>query len=686
MKFSKLAGCACALLVTAVLRADEGMWTFDRPPSQAIQQRYGFTVTKDWLDHLRLSSVRFPEGSGSFVSPNGLVLTNHHVALEQLQKISTPQKNFVADGFYARTRAEEVKAADAELNVLISTEDVTARVVDAASKAPTAQAALDARKAEIARIEKESVDQTGLRSDIVMLYQGAQYWLYRYKKYTDVRLVFAPEQQMAFFGGDPDNFTYPRHDLDFAIFRVYEDGQPIKSDNYLKWNAKGATDQELVFVSGHPGSTDRDDTVAELETERDVVYPANLKVVKRRIDTLRRYSSRGPEQARQAASRIFALENAQKAFTGEDNGLLDPKIFAKKTADERALRDQVNRKPELRAKYAAAWDEMQRAQEARRRQYKAERFAQLRGSSLAPLGLLMVQYVAEIAKPDEARLDGFHDAQLPSLTFQLSSPAPYYLPLEETLLADSLQESLEELGPNDPFIRATLAGRTPSDAAAALISGTKLTDPTVRKQLIDGGQEAVAHSTDPLIVLGRALDPIARAQQKALEHDVTSISSAARQKIGQARFAVYGTAAYPDATFTLRLSYGKVSGYPMNGTKAPYKTTFFGLYAESADFDDQPPFRLAPRFNQKRAQIEMATPLNFVSTNDIIGGNSGSPVVNRAGELVGLIFDGNIESLVGRFVYEEERNRAVAVHAGGIVHALRSVYDAGPLADELDPR
>ena len=686
MKYARTAGLVCALLTTTVARADEGMWTFDRPPSQTIQQRYGFTITKEWLDHLRLSSVRFPEGSGSFVSPNGLVLTNHHVALEQLQKISTPQKNYVADGFYARTRAEEVKAADAELNVLISTEDVTARVVDAASRAPSAQAALDARKAEIARIEKESVDQTGLRSDIVMLYQGAQYWLYRYKKYTDVRLVFAPEQQMAFFGGDPDNFTYPRHDLDFAIFRVYENGQPIKSDNYLKWNAKGATDQELVFVSGHPGSTDRDDTVAELETERDVVYPANLKVVKRRIDTLRRYSSRGPEQARQAASRIFALENAQKAFTGEDDGLLDPKIFAKKTADERALRDQVNRKPELRAKYAAAWDDMQRAQEARRRQYKAERFAQLRGSSLAPLGLLMVQYVAEIAKPDGARLDGFHDAQLPSLTFQLSSPAPYYLPLEETLLADSLQESLEELGPNDPFIRATLAGRTPGEAAAALISGTKLTDPAVRKQLIDGGQEAVAHSTDPLIVLGRALDPIARAQQKALEHDVTSISSAARQKIGQARFAVYGAAAYPDATFTLRLSYGKVSGYPMNGTKAPYKTTFFGLYAESADFDDQPPFKLAPRFNQKRAQVEMATPLNFVTTNDIIGGNSGSPVVNRAGELVGLIFDGNIESLVGRFVYEEGRNRAVAVHAGGIVHALRTVYDAGPLADELDPR
>ncbi len=686
MRQPRIAGVVCALLATAVLRADEGMWTFDRPPSQAIQQRYGFNVTKEWLDHLRLSSVRFPDGSGSFVSPNGLVLTNHHVALEQLQKISSAQKNYVADGFYARTRAEEVKSADAELNVLVSTEDVTARVAAAAAKAGSAQAALEARKAEVARIEKESVDRTGLRSDIVSLYQGSQYWLYRYKKYTDVRLVFAPEQQMAFFGGDPDNFTYPRHDLDFAIFRVYENDQPIKSDQYLKWNAKGAADQEPVFVTGHPASTDRDDAVSELETERDVVYPANLKVVKRRIETLRRYSNQGAEQTRQAASRIFGLENAQKAYTGEYSGLLDPKVFAKKSADERGLRDQITRKPEWKAAYAAAWDDMQRAQEARRRLYKTERYGQLRGSSLAPLGLLILQYVAEITKPDTARLDGFHEAQLPSLKFQLSSPAPYYLPLEEVLLSDSLQESLEELGPSHPFVKAALAGRAPKDAVAALIGGTKLSDPAVRKQLIEGGQEAVTRSTDPLIVLGRALDPIVREQQKTLERDVTSVASAARQKIGQARFAVYGAAAYPDATFTLRLSYGKVNGYPMNGTKAAYKTTFFGLYDRSTSFDDQPPFKLAPRFNQRRAQVDMTTPLNFVTTNDIIGGNSGSPVVNRAGELVGLIFDGNIESLVGRFVYEEEKNRAVAVHAGAIVHALRAIYEAGPLADELDPR
>ena len=674
------------LLVTTALGADEGMWTFDRPPLQTIEQRYGFSITREWLDHLRLSSVRFPEGSGSFVSPNGLVLTNHHVALDELQKISTPQKNYVADGFYARTRGDEVKSADAELNVLMSTEDVTSRVVSAAAKAASAQAALAARKAEIALVEKESLDRTGLRSEVVTLYQGAQYWLYRYKKYTDVRLVFAPEQQMAFFGGDPDNFTYPRHDLDFALFRVYENDMPIRSEHFLKWNAKGATENELVFVTGHPASTDRDDTVAEIETERDVVYPANLKVVPRRIAILRQYASRGAEEARQANSRIFSLENAVKAYTGEYNGLLDAKVFAKKAADERALRDQIRRKAEWQTAYGSAWIDMQRAQEVRRRQYKTERYAQLRGSSLAPMGLLLVQYAAETVKPDASRLDGFHEAQIPSLKFQLSAPAPVYPALEEALLGDALQESLEELGPNDPFIKAALAGRSPKEAAAALIGGTKLGDATLRKQLIEGGEPAIARSTDPLVVLGRALDPLARAAKKTLDRDVASVSAAAREKIGQARFAVYGTAAYPDATFTLRLSYGTVSGYPMNGTRAPYKTTFAGLYDRSASFDDKPPFKLAPRFNQKRSQVEMTTPLNFVTTNDIIGGNSGSPVVNRAGEVVGLIFDGNIESLVGRFIYEGEKNRAVSVHAGAITHALRAVYDAGPLADEIDPR
>jgi hypothetical protein len=666
--------------------ADEGMWTFDHPPTAAIQQRYGFTLTPAWLEHLRLSSVRFNDGgSGSFVSADGLVLTNHHVALGQLQKLSTAQKNYVSDGFFATTRAAEMKSTDLELNVLVSTEDVTARVTAASNRASGSQAALDARRAAIAKIEKESLDQTGLRSDVVTFYQGAQYWLYRYKKYTDVRLVFAPEQQMAFFGGDPDNFTYPRYDLDFAIFRVYENGAPVRPTHFLKWNAKGAGDQELVFVSGHPGSTDRDDTVAELDTDRDVIYPIDLQVVKRRITLLRQYAGRSAEQARQAAELTFALENALKAETGEYAGLLDSKVMTKKATDERALRDAVARNPEWQKAYGPAWDDIARAETAHRQLYKSQRFGQIRGSELAGLGLTIVRYVTETAKPDGQRLNGYHDAQLASLRFELLSPAPIYPALEEALLADSLQESLEELGPDDPFVKAALAGRTPTAAAAALIGGTKLADPAARKPLLDGGAAAIAQSTDPLIVLGRAIDPLMRDQTRQMERDVTSVESTARQKIGQARFAVFGTAAYPDATFTLRLSYGIVSGYPMNGTRAPYKTTFAGLYDRSAGFDDKPPFNLVPRFAQGESTLDLSTPLDFVTTNDIIGGNSGSPVVNKAGELVGLIFDGNIESLVGRFVYDDTANRAVAVHSGAIVHALRTLYGAGTLADELDP-
>jgi hypothetical protein len=685
MKKIVLAACL-AFIATVRPMADEGMWTFDQAPIEAIQTHYGFTVTKDWLDHLRLASVRFNDGgSGSFVSAGGLVLTNEHVAAEQLQKMSTPQMNYVTDGFYARSRSEEIKATDLELNVLMSSEDVTARVLAAAEHAATPQSALDARKAAMARITKDSFDRTGLRSDIVTLYQGAQYWLYRYKTYTDVRLVFAPEQQMAFFGGDLDNFTYPRYNLDFALFRVYENGAPIHPEHFLRWNAKGASEDELVFVSGHPGSTDRDGTQAEIETQRDVIYPAGILVVKRRLGLLREYASRGAEQARQAAGLTFSLENALKALTGEYNGLLDPTVMAKIINDEHALQNQIERQPAWEQAYGTAWDEVERAEQTRRRLYRTQRFGQLRGSSLAPLGLLIVQYVEEVGKPDAGRLDGFHDAQLPSLQFTLFSRAPVHPDLEEALLADALQESLGVLGSDDPFIKAALAGRSPTDAAALLIGGTRLGDPAVRKQLIEGGDAAVARSTDPLIILGRALNPIVREAQKTMEREVISVETAARERIAHARFTVCGTSVYPDATFTLRLSYGKVRGYPMNGTLAPYKTTFAGLFDRSASFDGKPPFNLTPRFVEGRARLDLTTPFNFVTTNDIIGGNSGSPVVNRAGELVGLIFDGNIESLVGRFVYDEEKNRSIAVHSGAIVHALRTVYGGATLADELDP-
>ncbi|PYS47124.1 MAG: hypothetical protein DMG13_28680 [Acidobacteria bacterium] len=667
--------------------ADEGMWTFDNPPLKQLGDRYGFTPSQQWLDHIRLSSIRFNDGgSGSFVSPNGLAITNHHVAFGQLQKVSTAQKDYVREGFYARTQAEELKCPDLELNVLVSMENVTLRVQGAVKQGMTEKQALDARKAERARIEKESLTATGFRSDVVALYAGGEYWLYRYKKYTDVRLVFAPEQQTAFFGGDPDNFTYPRYDLDFALLRAYENGRPASTKEYLRWNAKGAADGELVFVSGHPGGTARGLTVAQMETQRDLIYPERLARYKRQLQAVRAYARRGAEQARQAADMIFGLENTIKAFTGEYTGM-DERLFDKKTKEEAGLRAKVASNPEWRRDYGAAWDAIAEATKKQRELFKVQQYRSMsRDSELAGLARQIVVYVTEMKKPDPERLDGYHDSQQDELKFYLFSPAPIYADFEEALFAQSLQDSLDQLGPNDPFVMAILGGRKPAEAAAQAVRGTKLQDPSFRKALVEGGEAAVAASTDPMIVLARKAEPYFRDLRKAYEDSVESVLTSAGEKIAKARFAIFGKSVYPDATFTLRLTYGTVQGYPMNGTKAPPKTTFYGLYDRAASFDFKPPFNLMPRFIERKDRIDLSTPLDFVASLDIIGGNSGSPVINRNGEFVGIIFDGNIESLTGNFEYIEETNRAVAVHSAAILEALRKVYDAGPLADELTGR
>jgi hypothetical protein len=672
-----------AALLAMPMCADEGMWTFDNPPTKLLQEKYHFTPTQQWLDHVRLSCVRLNDGgSGSFVSPNGLLLTNHHVARGQLQKNSTKDRDYLKDGFYAATPEQEMKSPDLEVNVLVSLENVTARVTDAVGKAKSPSEEFAARKAAIAAIERESQQRTGLRSDVVTLYQGGEYWLYRYKKYTDVRLVFAPEQQAAFFGGDPDNFTYPRYDLDMALFRVYDNGKPLRTEDYLKWNVKGADDRELVFVVGHPGSTARMDTVAQLETERDAIEPVILKILKNRIAVLRSYSAQGAEQARQAASLIFGLENSQKAYLGRYQGLLDKKVMDKKQQDENEFRAKVMANPEWKAAYGGAWDAIAQADRKFATRARELRYRSLY-SGLANVAQTIVEYVAEIQKPDGERLASYHDSQLDSLRFGMYSPAPVYPAMEIARMTGALEQAAAELGPNDPFVKAALNGRSPKDAATAAVSGTKLADPAFRKQLVEGGAAAVAAATDPMIAQARQLDPLRRELVKWIEDNVSSVEQRAGEQLGKARFAVYGKNTYPDATFTLRLSYGAVEGYPMNGTKAPPKTTMFGLYDRAASFNYEGPFFLPTRYLEGRDKLDLSTPLDFVTTNDIIGGNSGSPVINRAGEVVGLIFDGNIESLVGDFVYDATANRAVAVHTSAMTEALRKLYNAPALVKEL---
>ena len=672
-----------AALFSPAVRADEGMWTFDNPPAKQLQEKFNFTPTQEWLDHLRLSSVRLNDGgSGSFVSPHGLLLTNHHVARGQLQKNSSAEHDYIRDGFYATTPEQEMKSQDLEVNVLVSYENVTDRVNTATKGAKNTEEEFAKRRAVIAEIQKESTEKTGFRSDVVTLYQGGEYWLYRYKKYTDVRLVFAPEQQAAFFGGDPDNFTYPRYDLDMALYRVYENGKPIDSKDYLKWNPQGAGDGDLVFVSGHPGSTQRLATYASLVFDRDTVTPIIIQVLKRRIATLRDYSERGPEQARQAASQIFGLENSLKVYVGRLAGLQDKNLMEKKKREEEDFREKVNANPELKKRYGQAWDGVAEAIDKAKPRIK-EQYFRSTDSQLAGLAVTLVTYVAEIQKPDGERLEGFHDSQLESLRLRLFSPAPIYPEMEIARMTSALEAGVEELGPNDPWIKAVLDGRTPKDAANQMISGTKMGDAAFRKSLAEGGQTAVEASTDPLIAMARRIDPIRREQIKWFERNVQSVEQRSGEELGRARFAVYGKNTYPDATFTLRLSYGQVKGYPMNGTKAPYKTTMYGLYDRAASFNDKVPFDLPKRYVDGKDKLDLATPFNFVTTNDIIGGNSGSPIVNRQGDIVGLIFDGNIQSLVGDFVYDSYQNRAVAVHTAAMTEALKKLYGAQKLVDEL---
>ncbi|HTX35002.1 MAG TPA: S46 family peptidase [Bryobacteraceae bacterium] len=679
-----LALSALSLLSAAIfVHAEEGMWTFDNPPAKQLREKYNFTLTQDWLDRVRLASVRLNDGgSGSFVSPHGLLLTNHHVARGQLQKNSTAEHDYIQNGFYARTPEEEMKSPDLEINVLVSMENVTPRIQAAIKGAKTAEQEFAARKSATAAIERESLQKTGLRSDVVTLYQGGEYWLYRYKKYTDVRLVFAPEQQTAFFGGDPDNFTYPRYDLDMALFRVYENGKPLETPNYLKWNSKGAADGDLVFVSGNPGSTQRSDTVAQLDQERDLAEPNILKILHSRLDTLHKFSATSPEQAREAVTRIFGLENSLKAYEGRYQGLLNTHVMNTKRQEEERFRALIMAKPEWKAAYGGAWDEIAAAEKKSASRYKEEFYHGL-DSTLAGLAMNIVQYVAEIKKPDGQRLEGYHDAQLDSLKLQMFSPAPVYPQMEIARITGALQLDLQQAGANDPWVKLVLGGKSPAQVAAGLVNGSKLADPAVRKTLVDGGEAAVAASNDSMIVLARKLDPMRRELIKWTEDNVDSVEERAGEQLGKARFAAYGKSTYPDATFTLRLSYGQVKGYPMNGTKAPPKTTMFGLYDRSASFDNAGPFALPARWAEGRDKLNLATPLNFVTTNDITGGNSGSPVIDREGRIVGLIFDGNIESLVGDFVYDGETNRAVAVHTAAMTEALEKLYGADKLVAEL---
>ena len=667
--------------------ADEGMWPFNNVPRAEIKKKYGFEVTDEWLNKVRLASVRFNNGgSGSFVSPTGLVLTNYHIVEDIVNEVSTPEKDLAKEGFVAKTRAEEIKAPSLELNVLQSIEDVTARVNGAVKAGATDAEAFAARRAETSAIEAESLKKTGLRSDVVTLYQGGQYNLYRYKKYTDVRLVFVPEFQAAFFGGDPDNFTFPRFNIDMALVRVYENDQPVHPEHYFKWSTAGAKEGSLVFVTGNPGSTSRLDTVAHLEQLRDTSIPMIIRLLERRETVLKKYMSMGEEQTRQAQNELNSVQNSLKVYRGQLSGLKDPSLMVRKTKEEQALRKSIAANPERQKMYGDAWDAIAKAHKAYPSYIRERRiFEQMGGfnSTLFNFARSLVRLAAENEKPNAERLPEYTDARRASLELLLYSPAPIHEDLEKLKLTDSLGYMVELLGADNALVKQVLDGKSPEARANELISGTKLKDPEYRKELAKGGKAAIEASTDPMIVVARLIDPKAREVRKRYESEVTGVERANYAKIARALFETEGTKLYPDATFTLRLSYGAVEGYTENGKKVPPFTTLGGLYARADSFKQQFPYNLPPRWMEKKKDINLNTPFNFVSTNDIIGGNSGSPTINQNGELVGLIFDGNIQSLVGDFMYDASVNRAISVDARGMLEVLKKVFDANELAAEL---
>lgn len=667
------------------LQADEGMWLFTNPPRQILKQKYGFELTDAWLERVQKASVRFNNGaSGAFVSRDGLVVTNHHVGADSLQKLSRKDRDIYSDGFLARSRGEELKCQDLELNVLLSIEDVTARVNGAVKPEMAAGEAAAARRAVMADIEKESLTKTGLRSDVVTLYQGGLYHLYRYKKYTDVRLVMSPEKAIASFGGDTDNYEYPRFCLDVCFFRVYEKDQPVQLEHWLRWSAQGPAEGDLVLVSGHPGVTSRMDTLARLVHRRDLTLPYLLNRTRNMEAALQQYAERSSENDRQAQTDIRRVANQRKAMVGQHQGLLDSSILKRKQGEEATLHDAIERDPARRQRYGDPWQRIAEAQDkftSFEKEYALVETGDGFDSVLFRIARHLVRLAAEKPKPNAERLREYRDSNLESLELQLFSPAPIYKDLEQARLTAALTFLAENLGGSHPIVVKVLAGGSPAHRAGDLIQGTRLEDVAERRRVAkDAG--ALTSSKDTLIALVQALEPEARALRKRFE-ELEEIERQAYGAIARARFELEGTTTPPDATFTLRLAFGAVRGYRVDGADLPFHTTFGGVYERTEQQRHREPFTLPRRWLDRKDRLDLPTPFNFVATSDTINGNSGSPVLNQAGEVVGINFDRNRHGLVRNFVYTEEQARHISVHSRAVIEVLRRLYDAQALADEL---
>ncbi|MBN4058838.1 S46 family peptidase [bacterium AH-315-J04] len=676
------------LTIAAPASADEGMWLLNRPPLDLLKQKHNFEPTSAWLEHMQKSTARFGGGSSSsIVSSDGLLMTNHHVGSTQLKKLSTPKRDLLLNGFYAPTLSDELKCEDLEVRILMSIEDMTDRINDAAPQGASAEQIAKAKRVEIAAIEKAAEASSGLDCQVVTLYQGAMYHLYSYKRFTDIRLVWAPEQQAAFFGGDNDNFEYPRFNLDTTFFRLYENNKPYHTDHYLRWSSTGAAEGDLIFVVGHPYSTNRLYTVDHLKFLRDVSYPTILQKLWRREIHLLTFSKRSYAQERIAIDALHGAQNSRKAFVGSLAGLLDPDVFAKKIASEEKLRSAVKNNLKYFADWGDAWNQIAQAQQAHEDIYKRYTALDTRRSvmrsELFNIANQLVQLAEELPKSDDERLDHYHDAQLDSLYLSLYSPSPIHEALEIANIESGLSYLAENFGVDDPLVQKLLDGKSPRARAEFAVNNTRIGDIDIRKRYAAGGQTAIDASTDPMIALALVIDPEVRSLRKQYETKVEAVETQAYAKIAAAQFAIMGEDIAPDATSSLRLSFGTISGYTESGKNVPAFTDMGGIYKRSATRGNKPPFDLPQSWVNHKDQLDQSTPFNFVSNPDIIGGNSGSPMVNRKGEVIGLIFDGNIHSLTWGTVFSGKNARAVGVDARAIIEALRKIYNASDLADEM---
>jgi hypothetical protein len=674
-----LAGVLSFGCLASFASADEGMWTFDNFPAAKVKRAYGFTATTAFLDHLRKAALRSPGCTASFVSADGLVMTNHHCVLGCVGALSTAQKNLIENGFIAQRREDEQRCPNFDVNQLVAITDVTARI-HAATAGKTGADANAALRAATVQVQQSCGSDQTVRCDLVSLYHGGIYDVYRYKHYDDVRLVFAPEFAVAQFGGDPDNFNFPRFDFDVGIVRAYENGKPAASPDYLRWSENGTKPGELVFVPGNPGGTSRELTTSELTYERDYGLPATVAQLEELRGIYEEFARRGPEQAREVNETLFGIENGLKVQSGRRLALVEPAFFASKVAEEIRLRAAVAAKHALRAD-AAAWTEIERIQALRANLGRRQGAATGAMRGMLGTALTLVRAAAERPKPNAQRLPEFTDQALPRIARQMSTSTPVFPDLQEVQLAFGFSKLRETLGTDDPLVKSFLGIESPDQLAHRLVAGTKLGDPAVRKALYDGGSDAVASSADPMIVFARAIDPQLRALRKDQEDRITAPSRAAAERIANARFAVYGTSIDPDATFTLRLSYGTVKGFPnQSGAQVPPYTTIAGLFGRATG---APPYVLPKSWLDAKSALDLTTPMNLSTTNDIIGGNSGSPLVNARGEIVGLIFDGNVFSLGGDYGYDAARNRSIAVDSRALLEAFSKVYHADALVAEI---